>query len=374
MRKILYIIKKEFLQIRRDRPMMALLFLVPIIQLLILGYAVSADVKNISVAVCDTDDSSVSRELIDRFRNSKYFRLRYFEKGEGRIGRYLDDGRASMAIVIPCRLSENLARSMPTRIQILVDGQDSNTSTVALGYVQGILEDELRDRLSEAGTALPDGRTLHLIEPDVRIWYNEDLKSSHFMIPGIVVFLLTIVTSLISAMGLVREKEIGTLEQLIVSPLKKHEILIGKIIPYSLVGYLELFLAVGFAKIWYGIPVLGNLGLFALFILVYLFTTLGIGLLVSASAQTQQQAMFMTFFLIFFFLIMSGFIFPVENMPRIMQMLSYLDPMRYLITATREIFIKGAPLRNLYGQGLALAAFGAVIFTFSIRRFQRRMK
>jgi ABC-2 type transport system permease protein len=374
MRKIRHIIKKEFLQIRRDRPMMALLFLVPIIQLLILGYAVSADVKNVSVAVCDLDNSSVSRGLIDRFRNSKYFRLRYFERSEGRIGRYLDDGRASMAFVIPRRLSENLVRSMPAQIQILVDGQDSNTSTVALGYVQGILEDDLKSRLSEAGAGLSNGQGLHLIEPDVRIWYNEDLKASHFMIPGIVVFLLTMVTSLISAMGLVREKEIGTLEQLVVSPLKKHEILIGKMVPYSIVGYIELVLAVGFARLWYGIPILGNLGLFALFILVYLFTTLGIGLLVSASAQTQQQAMFMTFFLLIFFMIMSGFIFPIENMPRIMRILSCLDPMRYLIVVTREIFIKGASLRSLYSQGLALTAFSAVIFTFSVWRFQRRMK
>lgn len=373
MRKILHIIKKEFLQIRRDRPMMALLFLVPIIQLLILGYAVSTDVKNISLAVCDMDNTSISRELIDRFRNSKYFRLRYYERSEGRIGKYLDDGRASMALVIPRRLSNNLAQSMPSRIQILVDGQDSNTSTVALGYVQGILENYLKNRLSNAGTELY-GQGLHLIEPDIRIWYNEDLKASHFMIPGIVVFLITMVTSLISAMGLVREKEIGTLEQLVVSPLKKHEILIGKMIPYSMVGYIELVLGVGFARIWYGIPILGNLGLFALFILVFLFTTLGIGLLVSASAQTQQQAMFMTFFLLFFFIVMSGFIFPIENMPRIMRILSYLDPMRYLILATREIFIKGAPLRFLYSQGLALVAFSAVIFTFSVWRFQRRIK
>jgi ABC-2 type transport system permease protein len=194
------------------------------------------------------------------------------------------------------------------------------------------------------------------------------------MVPGIVVFLLTMVTSLISAMGLVREKEIGTLEQLLVSPIRKHELLIGKMIPYSAVGFIELTLALGFAKAWYHIPIVGNLGLFVLFALIFLFTTLGIGLLISASAQNQQQAMFMTVFTMFFFIIMSGFMFPIENMPKVMQILSYLDPMRYMILSTREIFIKGATLHTLYVQGIALVIFGGVIFSFAVWRFQSRMK
>lgn len=193
------------------------------------------------------------------------------------------------------------------------------------------------------------------------------------MVPGIVVFLLTMVTSLVSAMGLVREKEIGTLEQLLVSPVKKHQLLIGKIVPFSVLGFIELALGLGFARAWYHIPMAGNLGLFGLFTLIYLFTTLGIGLLISASAQTQQQAMFMTVFILFFFIIMSGFIFPLENMPRIMRVISYLDPMRYMMVSTREIFIKGATIHSLYGQGIALAVFGGLIFSFAVRRFQGRM-
>lgn len=353
--------------------MMALLFLVPIIQLLILGYAVSTEVQNISMAVCDLDNSPASRELINRFMHSKYFHVRYLERQEDRIGRYLDDGRASVAVVIPRALSENVIRFVPTQIQILVDGQDSNTSTIALAVIRGILEDYIQDALASAVGNL-GGMDLHILTPEVRVWYNEDLKMSHYMVPGIVVFLLTMVTSLISAMGLVREKEIGTLEQLLVSPLKKHELLIGKIIPFAAVGFIELSLALGFARAWYRIPLVGNLGLFALFALIFLFTTLGIGLLVSAAAHTQQQAMFMTVFLLFFFIIMSGFIFPIENMPRSMQILSYLDPMRYMIVSTREIFIKGATLHSLYGQGIALVVFGGVIFSFAVRRFQSRMK
>jgi len=373
MRKIVYIIRKEFLQMRRDPPMMALLFIVPIVQLLILGYTVSTEVRNIRMAICDLDNSPVSRELADRFRHSRYFQIRDVDRQQTRIGRLLDDGRVSVALVFPKGLSENLARFMPTGIQVLMDGQDSNTSTIALGYVSGILENYVQDVLALAAGRL-EGSDLHLLRVEVRVWYNEDLKASHYMVPGIAVFLLTLVTSLISAMGLVREKEIGTLEQLLVSPVKKHELLIGKMIPFSAVGFIELALAILFAKLWYRIPIVGNLGLFALFSLIYLFTTLGIGLLVSASAQTQQQAMFMTVFLMFFFIIMSGFLFPVENMPLTMRTLSYLDPMRYMITATREIFIKGATLHSLYGQGFALVAFSGVIFTFAVWRFQSRMK
>jgi ABC-2 type transport system permease protein len=373
MRKIQYIIKKEFLQIRRDRPMMALLFIVPIVQLLILGYTVSTEVRNLNMVICDLDDSPVSRELIDRFKHSKYFRIRYLERQEGRISRYLDDGRASVAVVFPRDFSEKLVRFMQTHIQVLLDGQDSNTSNIALGYVRGILENYIQNALTSAAGNLASS-DLHLLTPEVRVWYNEDLKTSHYMVPGIAVFLLTLVTSLISAMGLVREKEIGTLEQLLVSPINKHELLIGKIIPFSIVGFIELALAIAFAKIWYGIPIVGNLGLFTLFALVFLFTTLGVGLLVSASAQTQQQAMFMTVFLMFFFIIMSGFLFPIENMPITLRVLSYLDPMRYMIVATREIFIKGATLHSLFREGIALVLFSCVIFSFAVWRFQKRMK
>jgi ABC-2 type transport system permease protein len=373
MGRIRFLIKKEFLQIRRDRAMMAILFLMPIIQLLILGYAVSSEVRNVRLVVCDLDRTPLSRDLIGRFRESSRFKVRYEDPREARIGGYLDDGRASMALVIPAGLSADLARGMPSRLQILIDGQDSNTSTVALGYARGILENYLEERLASAAGAL-DGVRIHLLVPEVRVWHNEDMKASHYMVPGIVVFMLTMITSLLSAMGLVREKEIGTLEQLLVSPLKKRELLIGKIIPFSALGFMLLVLSLVFAKLWYHIPIVGNLGLFVLFVLIFQFTTLGVGLLVSASAQTQQQAMFMTVFLLFFFMIMSDFIFPIANMPKAMRILSYLDPMRYMMVATREIFLKGTTIRSLYPQGLALVVFGGVIFSFAAWRFQNRMK
>ncbi|MCI0515677.1 ABC transporter permease [candidate division KSB1 bacterium] len=375
MKRIKYIIKKEFLQIRRDRAMIGVMFMMPLVQLLILGYVVSSEVRNIRTVICDLDRSPLSRQLVDRIKNSGYFDVRYHDARENQVGYYLDSGRASVALIIPASLSKKLHTRVPTQLQILLDGQDANTATITLGYVSGILENFLAENLQQQMLqASSEAGSVHLITPAIRIWYNEELKYSNFMIPGLVVLLLTMVTSLISAMGLVREREIGTLEQLLVAPIKKYELLIGKLVPFAIIGLMVLSLAIGFAKVWYQIPIVGNLGLFFLFAIIYLFTTLGIGLFVSASAHTQQQAMFMTFFFLIFFLIMSGFLFQIENMPKPAQYLSYLDPMRYLIVVVREIFIKGTPAKYLYDQGVALIIFGSIIFTGAVLRFQRRMK
>ncbi len=369
MRRIRHLVKKEFLQLKRDRPMMAMLFVMPIVQLLLLGYAVSADVAGVKLAVCDRDGSELSRSVVDRFRNNETFRMTLESADESEMGRALDSGKAQAAVIIPTGFAADAAAGIPTAVQILLDGQDSNTSTVALGYAIGILEEAV------AGVAAASGmQERKRLVPDIRVRYNEGLKMANYMIPGIIVFLVLMVTSMVSAMGLVREKEIGTFDQLLVSPLKKHEILIGKIIPYSVIGFLELILAVGFARLWYGIPFAGNAGWFLFNIVLFLFTTLGIGLLVSAMAQSQQQAMFMTVFFLFFFLMMSGFMFPIENMPAVMRLVSYLNPMRFMLTVTRGVFIKGSGLRELYPQALALLLFGAVIFSTAVWRFQKKIR
>ncbi len=374
MRKILHIIRKEFLQVRRDRGMLAILFIAPMLQLLLLGYVVSADVRNIQTVICDQDNSPASRLLIDRIRNSGYFALRYFETSESRLQVHLDSGRASVALVIPSGFNEKLQTGDRSQIQVLVDGQDSNTSTIAMGYIAGIIESFVTERVEAQLQGSDAAAGVHLLSPSIRVWYNQDLKNSDYMVPGIMVFLLTMVTTLVSAMGLVREREIGTLDQLLVAPVKKHELLIGKLIPFAILGLMELTVALIFARLWYHIPIVGNLGLFFIFAVIYLFTTLGIGLLVSASSSTQQQSMFMTLFLLMFFMIMSGFLFPIENMPVALQRLSLLNPMSYFILVVREIFIKGASVRHLYKQGVVLLLFGATIFSIATWRFQSRMK
>jgi len=374
LRKILHIIKKEFIQVRRDRGMLMILFVAPLLQLLIIGFVISSEVRNIRTVICDLDDSSTSRLLVERIRNSGYFDLAWFDTRQNHLHEYLDDGRAVVAVVIPSDFSTRLQRGERTSLQVLMDGQDSNTSTIALGYINGILQSEMMDQIEGQLMGSEAAAEVHLISPNLRVWYNEELKNSDYMVPGIVVFLLTMVTTLVAAMGLVREREIGTLEQLLVAPIRKHELLIGKLVPFAVLGLIELVFAISVAKLIYDIPIVGNLGLLLIFTIVYLFTTLGLGLFISATSGTQQQAMFLTLFFLMFFMLMSGFLFPIENMPKTMQIISLLNPMRYFVLVIREIFIKGAVVRHLFHQGVALLIFGAVVFTFAVLRFQSRMK
>ena len=374
MTRIGYIVRKEFLQIRRDRAMIGIIFLMPMLQLLLLGYVISSEVKNLATVICDLDKTPLSREIIERVVHSRYFKVKYYEDRQPSIQNYLDASKASVALIIPKNFTRDFYRRQSPKIQVLVDGQDANTSTVAIGYINGILQDFVQERLNQAIQIQTIQVPVHVLEPQFRIWYNPNLEYKDYMVPGIAAFLLTVITSILSAMGLVREKEIGTLEQLSVTPIKKHELILGKLIPFAILGLIILTIAIAFAKVWYHIPIVGNLGIFALFSMVYLFTTLGVGLFVSASSNTQQQAMFMTWFIMIFVLLMSGFIFPIENMPRIPRLLSYINPLRYFMIVVRELFLKGAAVKELYWQGFALTLFGGIIFTFAALRFHKRLK
>ena len=374
MNRIKSLIKKEFLQIRRDRAMVGLIFFAPLLQLVILGYVVSADIKNVPTVICDLDNSTLSRRVIEKLKSSKYLKIKYYEKRPQNIAAYLDYSRASVAVVLPQNLARDMARNQQAHVQVLIDGQDANTTAIVMSQLNGILREFMSENIALKLQVLGDAVTPHLVNAETRVWYNANLKNSDYMVPGIAVFLLTIVTSLLSAMGLVREHEVGTMEQLLVTPIKKYQLLIGKIIPFAILGFIELALALAFARLWYQIQIVGNLGLFAVFTIIYLFTTLGLGLLISAVAQSQMQAMFMIWFILIFSFLMSGFLFPLENMPRPAQWLSYLNPMRYFLIVVREIFLKGASARYLYEQGLAMILFSGTIFTIAVIRFQQRIK
>ncbi len=371
MSRISHLVRKEFLQLRRDRAMMLIIFNMPILQMLILGYVVSADIKNIKTVICDLDNSLISRSVVQRIQSGGYFTVVGQDKREPAMQTHLDQGTADVAVIIPDYFSADLINAQPTEIRILLNGQDINTATLALGYLNHMMDEFIADYLQNFQSAAID---LHLLKPNIRIWYNPDLANSVFMVPGIIVFLLTLSTSGLSAAALVREREIGTLEQLLVSPLKRFEIVLGKLIPFAAIGLLELVVAVIFAKIWYHIPILGNVPLFLLFTIIYLFTSLGIGLLISASVHTQQQALFLSWFVMMFVLLMSGFMFPIENMPRFAQYLTYFNPMRYFMLVVREIFIKGAEIRHLYWQGAAMVFSGLAFFSIAVLRFQKRMR
>ncbi|MDZ7316551.1 MAG: ABC transporter permease [candidate division KSB1 bacterium] len=372
MQRIRFIIKKEFLQIRRDPAMRVILIALPIIQLLLLGYVVSSEVKNISTAICDLDRSPLSRSLVQKIIHSNYFDVKAFVDSPTQLQALLDAGRVSMAVIFPQNFARQTVRGEQTTLQVIMDGQEVNTAQIALGYLNGVLEDFLQQQMETLQQSVSS--PVRFVRPNIRLWYNPNAKNSDYMIPGLVVFLLTIVTALLSSMGLVREREIGTMEQLLVAPIKKHELIIGKIVPFAVIGIFELALGLSFAKLWYNIPIVGNLLILLLFAVIYLFTTLGLGLFVSATAHTQQQAMFLSWFIMIFVFLMSGLNFPIDNMPRAAQLLTYLNPMRYFVIVIRELLIKGSGLKYLYPQGLALAAFGEVIFSIAVWRFQNRIK
>ena len=375
MRRIFFIIQKEFRQVFRDKPMLAILFIMPLIQLIILGYAITTDIKNISMLVSDYDNSSQSRELIQKFRNSGYFIISGNELDRGEVRRRLDHSDVSIAVTIPHHFAADIRRNQPPQIQILADGVDSNSSLVAVGYATEILRSFLKDQLRNNMMLNPAlARRVHSIEPRIRIWYNPNLEATHYMVPGIIVLLLTIVTTMLTALGLVREKEIGTLEQLMVTPIQSQQLIIGKTVPFAILGFLEISFAILVARIYYGIQIEGNLAVLALFAFIFVFTTLGLGIFISTVSKTQQQAMFMAWFMIIFAILMSGFLFPIDNMPKVLQYITYINPVRYFITTVRELFLKGSGLAHLWSQGLTMLCFSLVIMTMSAIRFQKRIK
>ncbi len=370
--RITCMVRKEFLQIFRDRAMVFLIFMAPVVQLLVLGYVVSSEVRHLAAVVVDADGSPESRALSVRLGQSPYFDIVRREKEARRVPAHFDKGTVSLALVIPENFAQDLRAGRRPALQVILDGQDANSSNLAMGYMAGLLQDFLGEQVAVHMRAL--GRPMRVVDPRFQVWFNPELKYRNYMVPGIVAFLLTLTTSLLSGMGLVREREVGTLEQLNVTPIKPHELLLGKTIPFAILGCGEVGLAIAVAKLWYRIPLAGNLALLGLFVLLFLFTTLGIGLFVSSRSTTQQQAMFLTWFILIFALITSGFLFPIENMPRWIQLLSYLNPLRYFMLVVREIFIKGNGLRELWEQGVVLAIFGLAILVVSARRFQKRMR
>ena len=374
MQQILFLIQKEFIQVFRDRAMIFIIFVMPLVQILLLGSAVSTDIKHIKTIICDLDRTPSSRDLIQRFQQTQYFDLQFIETNQRAMTKHIDEGAATIAIIIPTRFEKDLIRNQTPTIQILVDGQDSNSSLIAMGYANRIIQafslEKLQNNLVKNPNIL---RQIHLVEPETRIWYNPNLEAKNFMIPGIIAILLTVITSLLTALGLVREKEIGTLEQLMVTPIKSYQLMIGKTVPFAILGMIEIAIALGVAKLWYQIPIRGNLLLFFGFSFIFMFTTLGVGIFISTISKTQQQALFLAWFFLVFSILMSGFMFPIDNMPKIMQYLTYINPVRYFMTIVRELFLKGTGLNYLWQEGAIMTVFSIVIITFSAIRFQKRV-
>jgi ABC-2 type transport system permease protein len=371
MNRVLHMMRKEILELRQDPRLFGIVILAPILQLTVLGYAATTDVKDVPIVIVDADRSTESRALVQRFEASANFKLAGMPGSTDAIDRYLDRGDAWMALSIPAGYGERVASGQAVALQIVADGTDSNSTTVALGYAQALIGGYVQDLVATAAPGLPAGG---LVRPEIRVWFNPRLESRDFMIPGIVALLLLVVTCNLSAMAIVREKEIGTLEQLSVTPLARWELIAGKLLPYAIIGIIDVVLVLIVAIYWFKVPMLGSIPLLFGMCLIYLLCTLGLGLFVSSISQTQQQAMMTA---IFFFLVpmiyLSGFIFPIENMPAWIQPFTYLIPLRYFLVIVRGIFLKGVGLEILWPQAVALFTWGIVVLTLATLRSSKRL-
>jgi ABC-2 type transport system permease protein len=364
LRTIGALIRKELLQIRRDRIMLRLIFVMPLIQLLVLGYAVSTDVKHIDLAVCDYDRSALSREFIRSFGAGDYFIPRASDAQLLRVERGFQENRYNAVIVLPADFSRDLQTTGTARAGFIVDGTNANSASISLGYA-GIITAQFNRRMAD--------RTLPVTMRQ-KILFNPEGESVYFIVPGIVAVLLTMVTVMLTAMAIVREREIGTLEQLVVTPISTPALILGKTIPFALLGFIEMSIALAFGVLWFDIPFAGSWVLLYALAFIFLFTTLGVGMFISTATKTQQQAMFFSWFFSIFTILTSGFFIPIANMPRAIQYITYVNPLRYFMKIVRAIMMKGASVDVLYPDIAAMIVFGIVVFSFSWMRFSKRVK
>jgi ABC-2 type transport system permease protein len=373
---------KEFIQAFRNPRMRIILFLPPLVQLLIFGYAANTDIRNISLGVYDLDNTPESREMIEHFASSGYFRVTESPRGPQEIRRRIDEGKISAVLQINSGFARQLRTRQGTTVQVVVDGTDSNTASVVAAYAQRIVAEYSRQILVQRIFSLPNipdemKRPFFVkggIEVESRAFFNPNLESRNFYVPGIMAFLIMLVTLLLTCMAIVREREIGTMEQLIVSPIRPFELILGKTIPFAIIGYIDVLIVTLVGVFWFEVPIRGSILLLLAATTLYLLSSLGIGLFISTISQTQQQAMMTMFFFFVPALLLSGFVFPISNMPPIVQYLTYADPLRYFLVIIRGIFLKGSGFDILWPQMLALAILGGIVFTFSSLRFRTRME
>jgi ABC-2 type transport system permease protein len=363
-RTIWALMQKEFHQVIRDRIMLRLIFVAPLIQLLLLGYTANTDVKLIYTAFYDFDRSELSREYARSFTVGDYFVQKTSDIPLVDAVKGFKENKFNAVMVIPVDFSRNIQQGKPVKVGFMVDGTNANSASIAMGYAN-IITSQFNQRVS--GFASP-------VSLGGKILYNPEAKSVYFMVPGIVATLLTVITVMLTCMAIVREREIGTLEQLMVTPITTPALLLGKIIPFALIGFLEMSIALAFGMIWFKIPFVGSWPLLYGLSFLFLFTTLGMGIFISTIAKTQQQAMFFSWFFSLFTMLTSGFFTPIANMPRSIQYLTYINPLRYFMKIVRGIILKGASLDILYPEVMALIIFGIVIFSFSWIRFSKRVK
>lgn len=363
---------KEFIQILRDPKMRFVILLVPLVQIIIFGYAVNTDVKHINTALYDLDNSVPSRELAARLQQSGYFNLIARVGTVGEIRDLIDHGQVKAAVQINHGFAADIQAGRTAKVQIIVDGTDPNTARIVLSHavkIAGNFSDQLLiDReVRRRGSAWQPAE----LELQSRAWFNENLESRNYYVPGVMAQMVLIVTMMLSAMSVVREKEIGTMEQIIVTPIRRWEFILGKTLPFALIGYLNVTMVTTLAVFWFDIPIRGSLLLLGVATGVYLLSSLGFGLFISTVSRSQQQAMMSAFMFMFPAMLLSGFAFPVENMPESIQYLTWINPLRHYLVIIRGIFLKGVGIDVLWPQIAILAILGGSILGVAVYRFRK---
>lgn len=373
-RRLMSLIRKEFIQIVRDPRTLAITFIMPVMQIFLLGYAATNDVRNVPLAVWDQDRSWASRQLLDAYRAANYFHLDYDAGNEDELRRLIDSGAARAGLIIPPDYSARIAGGQTAQVAMIVDGSDPTIANTALSAATMIGQTKATNLLVERAAKRGQSAVAQMpVEVRTQVWYNPDLLSSYYMIPALIGLILMMMTTLLTSTSIVRERERGTIEQLIVTPLRSVELVVGKLTPYVLIAMIDMAEIIGAGVLMFGVPINGSLPLLLLLAGLFLVSTLGLGLFVSTLANTQQEAMLTSMFFLLPAIFLSGFFFPLAGMPWYLQAFSYVIPLRYFLIITRGIMLKGVAIDVLWNQVIALGIFAIIIMGSAALRFRKRL-
>jgi ABC-2 type transport system permease protein len=373
-RRVRHLIWKEFIQVLRDKKLRLFIFLPPMIQLIAYGYAVNFDIKHVPTAVYAEDNSAESRQLISRFASSDYFNIKYFISTQEELRRLIDENEVTLVLRLPYDFARKIKSNQESLVQLIVDATDSNAALIVARYANNVISDYsleiMQERLARLGAV--QGVSLPL-EVEPRAWFNVNLKSRFSFVPGVIAMVVMLVSLMLTALTVVREREIGTMEQILVSPLRPVELMLGKTIPFIIISLVDMVIIILVGVFWFEVPFRGSILVLFLGAITFLFNSVGLGLFISTVSSTQQQAMMAGTFFFTPAILLSGLIFPIPNMPLFFQYLTYLNPLRYFVVVVQGIFLRGDGMAILWPQMAGMAILGLALLTLSVLRFQQRL-
>ena len=372
-RRLRHLIWKEFIQVLRDKKLRLFIFLPPIIQLIAYGYAINFDVKHVPTAIFDQSHSAESRHLISRFEASEYFAIKNFIHTEAELRRLIDDNQVTMVLRIPYDFARLIKSDKTAPVQVVVDATDSNAALIVGRYASTVISNFSLGILAERLARLGSVKVRPPVAIEQRAWYNTNLSSRYSFVPGVIAMVIMLVSLMLTALAVVREKEIGTIEQILVSPIRPVEFMLGKTIPFIVISLLDMVVIILVGVFWFEVPLRGSLLVLFLGAITFLFNSVGLGLFISTVSSTQQQAMMAGTFFFTPAILLSGLIFPIPNMPPFFQYLTYLDPLRYFVVVVQGIFLRGDGLAVLWPQMAGMAVLGLALLSLSVLRFQKRL-